>query len=548
MNTDKSDVAQASGAGSSSHSQGSHSNTNQSPISTLVGLSSYSPFQLSSLFSSSPLASALLPSPAAQASGSSSSSAAAATVAGTQQRAGFFGTLKNIYELFSSSFLRRQEEGSMDASNECQQRLICELHQRAMNSKLFRRSIQGNLAELAQFDRVLQEQMKTNPQLMSARVDPDTKQLLNDFLKASNGFKQGRELVSCSKMFPKCSRSMLFSFANNHLSGAQALMSAATGGSITTDQSSQSKTIGKQFSNLMKKMKFKSNQQHQQQWKLRNNKQTITSTNNKQGIPVVPRVIPTPLINMNQQQQQTLTAPQMLMNQQPADQAMAASSQDYLQVSPLMPNQMGTGSQLNPVDSLKLAQQIMMFQQQQQQSQISPIQQQQQAPVYAATNPGYIQQSYITPQQSQHTQLPAYNNNQMSKQSHQLPMIYTDSMTQQQQPSGMMFSTDSPYFAPQQSSVMGSLPPIGNIDSNQQQQGNIYIRPGEQSQVQDQQQQTQQSHNQQSLINQQSQPQMKPVVAQQQQQQYTTRSGSSGVSPQQMTTPSLGHKQSAIAA
>lgn len=411
MNPDSKDTLASSGSSPAA-------SVAQSPLSSLVGLSSYSPFQLSSLLANGPLGSAIAP--ATNSAGSTSSGSSNSHVG---QRAGFFSTLKNVYELFSSSFLRRQEVGD---SNECQQRLICEIHQRAMNSKLFRRSVQSNLVELANLDKTLQDQIKNNP--MQARVDADTKAMLNDFLKATNNFKSGRELVNCGKMFPKCSRVMLLSAANAHL----------------TDPLIGGGKVGK-FSNLMKKMKFKSNQQHQAQWKLRKP-----------------------------------SKPDALLQQAPrAPQGMFIQPMDYLQVAPMSPSAPAAGlgkssSELNPVDSLKLVQQILlMSQQQQQQQQQAPNQPQPQSQVQSQQYPTSVQQAipaagnqYQQLSQSQSQQsTPAQVNqqiyqqpmaNQMSnsyqyaqyQQSSGAPTnIYTDSMGSSMYAS----ATESPYYMSMQS-------------------------------------------------------------------------------------------------
>lgn len=359
-------------------SPGGTGSSTSSPLSALVGLSSFNPFQLSSLLASSPFASV--------AGASNSASSSSGSNGATTQRAGFFSTLKNVYELFSSSFLRRQEIGD---SNECQQRLICELHQRAMNSKLFRRSVQSNLMELANLDKSLQDQMKSNP--MQARVDADTKAMLNDFLKATNNFKNGRELVNCAKMFPKCSKAMLLSVANGHL----------------TD-SANVKAIGR-FSNLMKKMKFKSNQLHQNQWKLRKP--------GKGNVGQVPRALPA-----NQYQ-----------------------GSDYQQVAPLSVVQTGIApqaGQLTPADSLKLAQQIMMMSQQQQKSQ--PQSQYAKSPQITVQGSGQQQNQMFSPPQLA-SSYPNYAQYPSLAQGGQMSNIYTDSLAQ------VYSSTDSPYYVPSQS-------------------------------------------------------------------------------------------------
>lgn len=459
-NNNNKDIAQAS----------SQPQVANAPLSTLAALSNFSPFQLSSLFGPTPLGSAV---------STASSHHSHGHGAGHQntQRAGFFSTLRNVYELFSSSFLRRQAE-SGDNSNECQQRLICELHQRAMNSKLFRRSVQANLMELANIDRSMLEQLKLMPQFAQARVDSDTKAMLNDFLKATNNYKSGRELINCSRMFPKCSRAQLLVAANAHLSDPI-----------------NGKAIGK-FSQLMKKMKYKSNQQHQSQWKLR-----------KSSPP---------------------SSKPVLLNGQVSPLPAASNPIDFMQVAPMSPTLNGQQSQLSPADSLKLVQQIMLMSQMNQPQQPYAQQQQQQQPQPQ-------QQMVVAPQQYVAPSMPA-NSQYRSQQptngysTSGSPQQYSNSYNQYpSQAASTTYTdavyapaTDSPYYLPQQ--------------PQQQQQQQQYIEQ-QPSQIQQQQPQPQQ---QQQVVPTNQSYQQAPVMSMQDDKSKASGALTSSMgAPQAMKTPAV---------
>ncbi|KAG9510065.1 Troponin I 4 [Fragariocoptes setiger] len=224
------------------------------------GSSSSSPFSFSSLTGLSSLLGG-----ASQASGASPSSSSSATSSHTAPRLGFFSTLKGVYELFSSG-LRRQESGD---NLECQQRLMCEIHQRALGSKLFRRSLTrydkailesqlqqqlSKLYTLATSQQPMTPQRQQQLSLLQARVDQETKNYLNDFFRtlSRQSNQSAGETLDCGTLFPRCSRNIM--------------LTAATGlGLGSFDSSSVGSRSMNKLTSLMKKMKFKSSQQLKQQ-------------------------------------------------------------------------------------------------------------------------------------------------------------------------------------------------------------------------------------------------------------------------------------------